>query len=133
MYRYFKRIADAGNGDYIYYWQSKGLSDERINSIKTPNYIITPKLNYYGTKTRVEFNGSCLKQDKVTFNHGKIVNIYIVYEISKSINISDYPTLEICLFGAVGLTKTLISISTGILDMELDLIDMEFFHFLALD
>ena len=34
-----------------------------------------------------------------------VVNIYIVYEISKSINISDYPTLENCLFGAVSLTK----------------------------
>ena len=30
---------------------------------------------------------------------------YIVYEISNSINISDYPTLENCLFGAVSLTK----------------------------
>ena len=46
-----------------------------------------------------------MKQDSVTFNHGKIVNIYIVYEISKSINISDYPTLENCLFGAVSLTR----------------------------
>ena len=105
MQRCFKVIAGVGNGSYIYYWQSKGLSDERINSIKTPNYSITPSLDYYGTKTRVEFNGSCLKQDSVTFNHGKVVNIYIVYEISKSINISDYPTLENCLFGAVSLTK----------------------------
>ena len=46
-----------------------------------------------------------MKQDKVTFNHGKAVNIYIVYKISESINISDYPTLENCLFGAVTLTK----------------------------
>ena len=37
MYRYFKRIAGVGRGDYINYWKSKGLSDERINSIKTPN------------------------------------------------------------------------------------------------
>ena len=57
------------------------------------------------TETRVEFNGSCLKQDNVTFNHGKVVNIYIFYEITKSINISDYRTLENCLFGAVGFTK----------------------------
>ena len=52
-------------------------------------YSIIPNLNYYGTKTRVEFNGSCLKQDSVTFNYGKVVNIYIIYETSKSINISD--------------------------------------------
>ena len=105
MYRYFKIIAGVGNGSYIYYWQSKGLSDERINSITASNYSVTPFLDYYGTKTRVEFSGSCLKQDKVTFNHGKIVNIYIVYEISKSINISNYPTLGNYLFGAVSLTK----------------------------
>ena len=46
-----------------------------------------------------------MKQDIVTFDHGKIVNIYIVYEISKPINISDYPTLENHLFGAVSLAK----------------------------
>ena len=60
--------------------------------------------SYCGTKTRVEFNGS-LKQDKVTFNHGKIVNIYIAYKISKNIKISDYRTLESCLFGAVSQAK----------------------------
>ena len=81
------------------------MSHERINSIKMYNHSITPNLNYYGTKTRVEFNGSCLKQDKVTFDHGKVVNTYIVYGTSKSINISDYPTLENSLFGAVTLTK----------------------------
>ena len=35
----------------------------------------------------------------------KIVNIYIVYEISKNYKISSYPTLYNCLFGAVSLTK----------------------------
>ena len=77
MYRYFKIIAAVGNGSYIYHWKSKGLSDGRINSIETPNYSITPNLDYYGTKTRVEFNRSCLKRDKVTFNNEKVVNIYI--------------------------------------------------------
>ena len=105
MYRYFKRVAGVGNGNFIYCWQSKGQSDERINSITASNYSVTPFLDYQGTKTRVKFSGSCLKQDKVTFNHGKIVNIYIVYQISKSINIRDYPTLKNCLFGAVSLTK----------------------------
>ena len=81
------------------------MSDERLNSITASNYKITPELSFYGTKTRVEFNESCLKQDKVTYNHGKIVNIYIVYEISQYYSISSYPTLENCLFGAVSLTK----------------------------
>ena len=69
------------------------MSDGKINSIKTPNHSVTPSLDYYGTKTRVEFNGSCLKQDSVTFNHKKVVNIYTVNEINKSFNISDYLTL----------------------------------------
>ena len=81
------------------------MSDENINSIKTPNHSITQNLSYYGTQARVESDRSCLKQIKVTFNYGKLVNICIVYEISKDININDYPTLESCLFGAVTLTK----------------------------
>ena len=81
------------------------MSDERINSVNASNYSITPELSHYGTKTRAKFSGSCLKQDKVTYSHGTIVNIYIVYEISKNYNISSYPTLENCLFGAVSLTK----------------------------
>ena len=43
--RYFKVIAGVGNGSYIYYWKSKGLSDKRINSIKTYDYRITPYLS----------------------------------------------------------------------------------------
>ena len=70
------------------------MSDERLNSNTASNYKITSKLSYYDTKIRVNFNGSCLKEDKVAHNHRKIVNIYIVYEISKNDSISNYPTLE---------------------------------------
>ena len=90
---------------YIYYWKSRGLSDERINSIKTSDYGNTPNLSYYGTKIRVELNGSCLKQDKAIFDHRTILNICIVYDISRNFNISSYPTLENCLFGAISLIK----------------------------
>ena len=40
------------------------FSDERLNSNTASNYSITPELSFYGTKTRVQFNESCLKQDK---------------------------------------------------------------------
>ena len=83
MYRYLKRVIGVGISNYIYFWKSKGLSDERINFISTSNYSITSKLSYYGTKTKAEFNGSCLKEDKTTYNQGTIVNIYIVCEISR--------------------------------------------------
>ena len=45
-----------------------------------------------------------LKQDKITFNHGKAVNIYIVYDLKPTLNNYD-PTLQNYLFGAVKLTK----------------------------
>ena len=73
MYRYFNKITGVGSGGYIYYWRHKEFSDEKL----------TINLSYYGTKTRVEFNGSTLKQNKITFNHEIIEN---------------------CLFGAVSLT-----------------------------
>ena len=34
--------------------------------------MITPSLDYLGAKIRVKFSGSCLKQDKITYNHKKI-------------------------------------------------------------
>ena len=105
IYRYFRRIIGTGSGNYIYVWKSIGLPDERLNSNTASNYRITPELSYLGTKIKVQFNGSFLKQDKVAYNHGKKVNIYIVYEISKNYSISTYPTLKNCLFGAVSLTK----------------------------
>ena len=78
MYRYFKRVA---NSDYALEWKSKGLSDKSIKSSSAPHNFLNPSINYLGTKTRIRFSRSCLKQDKITCTHGKIVNIYIVYEI----------------------------------------------------
>ena len=102
MYRYFK----TDSSYHISSWTSKGLSNKSIKPPSAPNNFLAPSLNYLGTKIRVKFSGSCLKQDKLTYTHGKIVNIYIVYEINKMDNtiISD-PALENCLFGAVTLTK----------------------------
>ena len=81
------------------------MSNEKISSIIASNYPITPKSNYFGNKIRVKLNGICLKLDKITYNHRKMVNIYIIYEISKNFPISSYPALESCLFGALCLTK----------------------------
>ena len=71
----------------------------------TSDKSLTPAVSYYGTKTTVKFIGSCLKQPKISYTHGKVVNIYIVYELgASSSNVND-PTLKNCLFGAVTLTK----------------------------
>ena len=95
---------------------------------------LTPTLSYYlASRIRVKFTRSCLKQDKITFNHGKVVNIYIVYELGASSSSDSDPTLKSCSSGAVTLTKMLILISTVILVMELDLIEDHVFHFLVMD
>ena len=89
MYRYFKRVSGVCSGNYFYFWTSKGLFDENITS----DYKLNPELSYFGTKTKAEFDGSCLKQDKISYDYGKVVKIYIVYEISQNVDIGDYSTL----------------------------------------
>ena len=93
------------NTDYILLWKSKGLSAETIKPPTTSDNSLTPALSYYGTKTRVKFTGSCLKQSKISFTHKKVVNIYIVYEFGASSSHVNDPTLKTCLFGAITLTK----------------------------
>ena len=93
------------NTDHISSWKSKRLSAERIKPPSTSDNSLTPALNYYGTKTRVKFTGICLKQSKILYNHGEVVNIYIVYELGTSNSHINDPTLKNGLFGGVTLTK----------------------------
>ena len=91
------------NTDYVSSWQSKGLSAESIKPPTTSDNSLTPALSYYGTKTRVKFVGSCLKQPKVSYTHGKVVNIWFLWTWCTSSHNND-PTLKNCLC-AVTLTK----------------------------
>ena len=91
--RHLKKVSGAGTGNYIYFWKSKRLTDENITASSTSDYNFNPQLSYLGNKIRVEIEVTCSKQDKVSYNYDKIVNIYIVYEISKNFNISTYLTL----------------------------------------
>ena len=87
--------------------KSKGLSDESIKPSTTSVNSLAPALNYFGNKIRVKYNGGCLKQDKITFTHGKTVNICIVYEINfRNYVYSSNPTLLNSLFGVVKLVKS---------------------------
>ena len=52
------------NTDYISSWKSKGLSSESIKPPTISDNSLTPALNFYGTKARVKFTGSYLKQSK---------------------------------------------------------------------
>ena len=79
IFRYFKTI--NANDSNILSWRSKRLSDQSIKAPTTSNKMLNPSLDYVGSKIRVKFSGDCLKQERLEFSHGKIVNIYIVYEI----------------------------------------------------
>ena len=105
MGKYFKLNSVVGVIDRVLSWQSKGLFNESIKPSITSNNSLTPELNYYGTKTRVKLIRSCLKQSKISFTHGKVVNIYIVYELAASSSHDSDPTIKNCLFGTVTLTK----------------------------
>ena len=101
--KYFKVITST---DHVSSWKFKGLSAETIKPPATSDNSLTPVLSYYGTKTRVKFTGSYLKQPKISYTHGPLVNIYIVYELGTSSSHNNNPTLKNCLFGAVTLTKS---------------------------
>ena len=77
MYRYFKTASVIDSN--ILSWKSKGLSDESVQPPTTDNKILNPSLEFVVTKARVKFSGDCLKQGKITFYHGKIVNIYTLF------------------------------------------------------
>ena len=104
--RHFKVNTINNFSNYVLSWKSTKLSDNTIKPPATSDNSLTPTISYYyGGKIRVKFTGSRLKQDKVIFNHEKVVNIYIVYELGASSSSDSDPTLKNCLFGAVTLTK----------------------------
>ena len=123
LIKYFKVIT---NTDYISSWKSKGLSAE---SIKPP----TTSDNYYGTKTRAKFTRSGLKQPKVSYTYGKIVNIYIVYKRGASSSHNNDPTLKNYFFGAVTLTKNADFDKYGYYSYGIGFDRRSSFHFLVVD
>ena len=100
IHKYFKLVT---NTLFILSWQSEGLSNENINPLTTS---LSLSINYVGNKIRVKLTGNCLKQsNKLTYTYGKVVNIYIVYELGASSSHVNEPTLKNCLYSAVTLTK----------------------------
>ena len=90
--RYFK-VNTITNPDYVSSWKSKGLFAESIKPPTTSDNSLAPELNYCGTKSNI------------SYAHGKVVKIYIVYELGASGSHNNDPTLKNCLFGAVTLIK----------------------------
>ena len=64
--------------------KSKGLSDKTIKPPATSDNSLTPLIVYGRNKIKVKFTGGWLKQPKLSYTHGPIVNTYIVYELCAS-------------------------------------------------
>ena len=73
-----------------------------------------------------------MKQGKIAYTHGNIVNIYIVYELNSTLNNFD-TILENCLFGSVRLTKNTEIDNNRYSGMVLGLIQKESLCFLIVN
>ena len=94
IYRYFKVFSITQYLEYVSEWKSKGLSNESFKAISTSDNSLNPTLSYYGTKIRVKFTGDCLNQPKNIYFNGKVVDVYIVYEIGASSSNNSDPTIK---------------------------------------
>ena len=59
-------------------FQNGNLKDYTIS---TTDNSFNSTINYYATKIGVKFTGDCLEQQIITYNHGKVVNIYIFFHL----------------------------------------------------
>ena len=86
-------------------WNSKGLSNESIKPPATSDNSLNPATHYNDSaKIRVKFDGSCLKQDKVTFTPKVVLNVGIVYEINlRPYDVGKDFAFRNSLFGAVNM------------------------------
>ena len=58
------------------------ISNEKAKPPITTNHSLSRKLRWMnGSRIRGEFQGSCLKQPKLTFTPRNVVNLFIVYEL----------------------------------------------------
>ena len=83
MYKYFKTSVKVST-TYVSSWESKGLSNEKISSITKSDYNQAPSLAYHTVKIKLKFVGDLFKQDRIIYNHGPLVNIYIAYRLNPS-------------------------------------------------
>ena len=56
----YLKVANVNDINYILSWQSRGLNDVKIESIKTNNYLLNPRMDIYMNKIRIKSNGSFL-------------------------------------------------------------------------
>ena len=72
----YLKVAYVTDINYILSWKSRGLNDIKIESIKTNNYLLNPRMDHYDmSKIRIKFHGSFLNRFPPTLLRGRIVYI----------------------------------------------------------
>ena len=61
-----------------------------MRAISTSDSSFNTTWSYYDTKIRVKFTGGCLKQSNISYTYGKLVKIYIVYQLGASSSNNSY-------------------------------------------
>ena len=96
VFKYFKTLT---NNDMVMAWKPKVLSDESIKPPPTSGNSFNLRLVYFNNpKFPVEFNGSCLKPDKLFFTPYIIINLHITFKIKSSSSSAPY-VLEVTMEG----------------------------------
>ena len=78
-------------------WKSIGLSNEKLKSIQDDNFS---ELLYDKEKAYLNLRNDVLAQEKISYTHDHIVNLYIIYSIPYITYKSNPDTIGQCLFGA---------------------------------
>ena len=88
-YRYFKTTGIKS----VLSWKSIGLSDEKLKSIQDDNF---PELLYDKEKAYLNFGNNVLSEEKITYTHDHIINLYITYSMPYITYRSDPDTIGQC-------------------------------------
>ena len=60
------------------------MSNEKIKPLITTNQSLSPKLRWMNnSRIRIEFKGSCVKQNKMTFTQRNVVSLFNVYKLDR--------------------------------------------------
>ena len=96
-YKYFE--ADKTDTQKFLSWQSAGISNEKLTPIKG---TISPSLLFEKTKPYLKISSFKFLAQGKTYNHDKIVNIYIVYLMPDVTDGKGSEIMKYGLFGATG-------------------------------
>ena len=99
-YLYFKpehRYFEITRIKSVLSWKSIGLSDEKLKSICDGCF---PELWYDKEITYLKFRNGVIAQEKISYTHDHIGNLYIIYSMLYITYKSGPDTIGQCLFGA---------------------------------